>query len=39
MDDMMDGVKTRILGGGFSAPEEVSLAVRSGRNAWMVRMG
>jgi hypothetical protein len=39
MDDVMEGVKTRTLGGGFSAAEEVSLAVRSGRNAWMVRMG
>lgn len=40
IDDMIEGVKTRTLGGGFSAPEdEVSLAVKRGRNVWMVRMG
>lgn len=34
MDDMMEGVKTRTFGGVFSAlEEELSLAVKSGRNA------
>jgi hypothetical protein len=39
MDDMMEGVKTRTLGAGFPAPKELSFDVRSGRNAWMVRIG
>lgn len=40
IEDMIEGVKTRTFGCGFSAPEEeVSLAVRRGRNAWMVSIG
>lgn len=38
MDEMTDGVKTSTLGGDFS-PADVSLAVRRGRKACMVRMG
>ena len=38
MDDIMEGVKTRTLGG-VESPLGLSRAVRRGRNAWMVRMG
>ena len=38
MEEMMEGVKTMTLGGGFSLGVE-SLAVRRGRKAWMVKMG
>jgi hypothetical protein len=38
MEEMMDGVKTRTFGGVFSA-DVPRRAVRSGRKAWIVRIG
>lgn len=39
MEDMMDGVKTRTLGGVLSVEPEPRRAVRRGRKAWIVRIG
>lgn len=39
MDEMMLGVKTRTLGGVHFSPTGCRRVVRSGRNAWMVRIG
>jgi hypothetical protein len=39
MEEMMDGVKTRTLGGTHFSPTGLSLDVSSGRKVWMVRMG
>lgn len=39
MEEMMEGVKTRTLGGTHFSPMGPSLDVSSGRNVWMVRMG
>lgn len=38
MDEMMEGVKTRTLGG-WNCSEGPRRAVKRGRKAWMVRMG
>lgn len=39
IDEMMDGVKTRTLGGIHLSPMGWSREVRSGRKAWIVMMG
>lgn len=39
MEDMMDGVKTRTLGGVHFSPGGHRRLVRRGRKAWIVRMG
>lgn len=38
MEEMIDGVKTRTLGGDFP-PVDVSFVVSNGKKAWMVKMG
>lgn len=39
MDEMIEGVKTRTFGGSHFSPIGCSREVRSGRKAWIVRMG
>jgi hypothetical protein len=39
MEEIMEGVKTRTLGGTQRSPMGLRRDVRSGRKAWMVRMG
>lgn len=39
MEEMMDGVKTRTLGGTHRSPMGLRREVSRGRKAWMVRMG
>jgi hypothetical protein len=39
IDEMMEGVKTRTLGGIHFSPMGFKRDVSSGRNAWIVRIG
>lgn len=39
MEEIMDGVKTRTLGGSHLSPTGCRREVRSGRKAWIVRIG